>query len=393
MMGSPVMNSRYLPDMTSRENKAVSKEAKLLFEAQIDHLTGGSCAMGRTIKPAMIEWGFGATVTSIVKPVMHALQYGYCLATPPPMVKYNCSEWATLFQPLHFPEVGQCGASCENAQKSSATSLHKLEDDSGCDQVFSFQTQYNEMGFPVSFESPVVKACNERYSDAFHGATALPEVLRTAGMNWFEATALIQARTLRPSQSITEKLNDAKRKMGWPAPGVPVIALHYRAGDACLEEDVTLGRRCEPFSNEMQAVHEIAHKYGIRHIFLATDSDKAISEAAAYKNYTFMYLPQQRGGQNDVRQRVELDKALHMGLIDGCHEGIDALLDIYLLAQGDALVGKFSSNIDRVAYALMFAKGRAYAPFISLDNAWCFDFGVASRVDATGSNISKKFYC
>lgn len=187
--------------------------------------------------------------------------------------------------------------------------------------------------------------------------------------------------------------------MGWPPEGTPVLSLHYRAGDACLEEQVTLGRKCEPFSASMAAANQLASKYGIRYIYLATDSAKLTSsgELSSYSNYTFLFAPTvSRGG---VRDHVELDKALHEGLIDGCQEGTESLLDIHMLAQGDALVSKFSSNMARVAYSLMYARKLGYAPFISMDNKWCFDFGVASRVDASdtangGQGADHKlFYC
>ena len=81
------------------------------------------------------------------------------------------------------------------------------------------------------------------------------------------------------------------------------------------------------------------------------------------------------------------------GLIDGCEEATESLLDIRLLGLGDALVGKFSSNIARVAYSLIFARRRAYMPFISLDNEWCFDFGVRSRPGTTDATAKDLFYC
>jgi hypothetical protein len=49
----------------------------------------------------------------------------------------------------------------------------------------------------------------------------------------------------------------------------------------------------------------------------------------------------------------------------------DYLVDQLLLASGDALVGKFTSNIDRVAYALMAGGSHCLVPYISLDSAWC----------------------
>ena len=55
--------------------------------------------------------------------------------------------------------------------------------------------------------------------------------------------------------------------------------------------------------------------------------------------------------------------------------GEEALMDVMLLRDTDALVGKFSSNLDRLAIALMAARrGGCVPPFVSLDWAWCFDF-------------------
>ena len=85
--------------------------------------------------------------------------------------------------------------------------------------------------------------------------------------------------------------------------------------------------------------------------------------------------------------------AQHDGLIDGCSEGVDTMIDIGLLAQAQFLVGKFSSNIDRVAYSMMVAQTGMYQPFISLDNAWCFDFGVSSRVDVSNPSNPKTYFC
>ena len=78
--------------------------------------------------------------------------------------------------------------------------------------------------------------------------------------------------------------------------------------------------------------------------------------------------------------------------VDGFGEGWAAALDLLLLAEGVALVGKFTSNMDRIAYALMSAaNGRnCLRPFVSLDAAWCFDFGVhGSGMGLNGT----KFQC
>ena len=50
-----------------------------------------------------------------------------------------------------------------------------------------------------------------------------------------------------------------------------------------------------------------------------------------------------------------------------------------LLARCDAFVGKFTSNMDRLVFALMSGRrGGCVPPYASIDSRWCFDFGVRS---------------
>merc|ERR1712113_725498 len=68
----------------------------------------------------------------------------------------------------------------------------------------------------------------------------------------------------------------------------------------------------------------------------------------------------------------------------------DATIEVLLLAECDAFVGKFTSNLFRLAYSLRAAKCNCAAPFISLDAPWCFDFGLREgrnfRVAGAGYN-------
>ena len=52
-----------------------------------------------------------------------------------------------------------------------------------------------------------------------------------------------------------------------------------------------------------------------------------------------------------------IDNLLRNGKVDGYAEGWAAALDLLLLGESAALVGKFTSNLDRIAYALMSARG------------------------------------
>ena len=64
--------------------------------------------------------------------------------------------------------------------------------------------------------------------------------------------------------------------------------------------------------------------------------------------------------------------------------------DLFLLAACDGFVGKFTSNVARLAFALgnAWKGGDCVAPFDSLDATWCADFG-----RLTGDSVNGKFLC
>jgi hypothetical protein len=69
------------------------------------------------------------------------------------------------------------------------------------------------------------------------------------------------------------------------------------------------------------------------------------------------------------------------------------IANMLLLASTDMLVGKFTSNVFRIAFQLMSAQSARSGctkPYISLDSPWCFDFRVISGVN-TGER--KLFMC
>ena len=89
------------------------------------------------------------------------------------------------------------------------------------------------------------------------------------------------------------------------------------------------------------------------------------------------------------RQVHYSDGSLKDGSFDSYLEAQAVLTDLLFLSEGDLFVGKFTSNIDRIAYALMAARHNFLVPFISLDSTWCLDFG--RKVGRTSRG--KLFYC
>ena len=133
----------------------------------------------------------------------------------------------------------------------------------------------------------------------------------------------------------------------------------------------------------------------MRHVFLATDSAAVVGAARRRFARTGLALLYQKNVS--VRARGDaagggglIDNLLRNGKVDGYAEGWAAALDLLLLGESAALVGKFTSNLDRIAYALMSARGGCLRPYVSLDAAWCFDFGV--RGSGVGLN-GTRFQC
>jgi hypothetical protein len=62
------------------------------------------------------------------------------------------------------------------------------------------------------------------------------------------------------------------------------------------------------------------------------------------------------------------------------------IANMLLLGATDMLIGKFTSNVFRIAFQLMVAQSPAghMKPFISLDSPWCSDYFLHSGVGQDG---------
>ena len=172
----------------------------------------------------------------------------------------------------------------------------------------------------------------------------------------------------------------------------PRLSMHIRRGDSCGgREAVRTGRRCAPASEYAVAAGKLAASFGFRSLLVATDSDSALDELRRA-------LPTTPGwprdapvlARNDSQRRDDI--RLHMnhietawqegGEIEPWQEFYSFLVDVLLLAEGDGFVGKFTSNIDRIVYALMAGRAGCHRPYVSLDAAFCFG-GWGLSIDST----------
>ena len=417
-------NDHFLPPRAHDQCRQ-SKAGKRLSE-RIARLASPECKMDRALKPRAIEFGFGATLFSLFKPMLHALKNDYCVVNPSGLSRYRnlkeCSggwpsllqefspnrpEYNPIYRDLDFVTHTYWGPRLVMANSPEMTpekaakltverqekyakmrhphraSLGAVDDTDPCARWFEAQSwtygyTTKGVGLPINF------ACDRLYSYSEHGSDVLPHEARDAGL--FMTVAHITKHILRPSAWVRGRIAAAKRRMGW-TPGLRMIGVHVRRGDSCLEARYDHGRKCSNFSEYMAHVERIADRYGIYNVYISTDSSDALAHLDKYPEYKFYYdKAAERGG---IRNRMKIEWGLALGKVDGCHEAADVIKDIILLSETDALVGKFSSNIDRLAYQLMSARsGDCYRPFISMDANWCFDYALPS-----GDNHGKLFLC
>jgi hypothetical protein len=377
--------SRFLPGRL--EEGQLNKETELQLLAELDLLASPTCEVAgqRPLQLTLLEWGFGATLNSLVKPVLHALKNTYCLKEPVDFFKFDCAGgWKELFSPLSQYSSGD---------NSSRITLKPTKNKSSksCAHMFRRNGGYDQHGRPISFWRPSYQKCMELYSHRKFGTAMLPAKYRHMGH--FALVSTMLGWLLRPSVSIQDRIRHEKHAMQWPSTGTPVLGIHFRAGDSCIETEKNLGRQCDAFDEYMREAELMRHKYNVTYIYLATDSDSLIGSSLAdmYPGWTFLYVKDMsRGGE---RNRESVDTLLLSRRLDGCEEARNSLLDILLLSDCDCFIGKFSGNLDRIAYSLMYARTHHRQPYVSLDNAWCFDFGVSSRPSGVNASDPQLYYC
>ena len=74
--------------------------------------------------------------------------------------------------------------------------------------------------------------------------------------------------------------------------------------------------------------------------------------------------------------------------VDASSAAAGVVDDLALLGRCDAYVGKFTSNLDRIAYSLLAARSGCLKPIVSLDSLWCHDWS-----NRAGQSLFGSFVC
>ena len=207
--------------------------------------------------------------------------------------------------------------------------------------------------------------------------TKLAALFGHRGKFWLIAQQM--SYVFRLSAKFAARVEALKATIGYAH---PIIGMQVRHGDTCRVREV-----CWPLAAFMEQARRMKAKYGVKTIFLATDSEKVAAEAKSKYGGEFTIVQQEMDRSKfDLDTRSEALKHLHPGWntgpgnLDTIHaaglsnSNVDVetiLTDVELLAQADYLISAFSTNVARLAYELMVARRGCASPFISLDIPWC----------------------
>ena len=180
----------------------------------------------------------------------------------------------------------------------------------------------------------------------------------------------------------------------------PMLGVHLRRGDSCdLSDSLKRGRVCSHGAEYAKEVAELIVRYGFRSVFAASDSEDAVRELraalATAHGGIMRHVPVLVSGldaNSTVRDdKVRQAKSVETGLTDGTFNAFSefksVLTDLVLLSECEGFVGKFTSNLDRIAYSRMTARSGCHRPYVSLDAPWCFERKGVSPIGA------KEFGC
>jgi hypothetical protein len=324
------------------------------------------------------KWGFGSYFTSL----MGGARKNYAKGVMP---SNSPLPDALLRRPL--PNVTTSDHSLERGMKrlfsSSACATRMLT----CFLTPLTQADTADNARPPSVDK---RACAKLHTPCENGTIGskvqkqeATEQLKRGGLFWNVAAQA--SRMLRPSSALAKLLVDERVAMGLPStPSAPswnrlrpMLGMHMRHGDSC-RDGVRTGRICSAAEVYARAAAEMAAQYKYRSLFVATDSDGALAAlraslpAAGWPTDAPVFVRRDRQRKDVNRRAKRVESQFADGSIDSWSEFYSFIVDVLLLGDSDGLVGKFTSNMDRVAYALMAGRVSAYRPYISLDSAWCF---------------------
>uniref|UniRef100_A0A7S0EQH3 Alpha-(1,6)-fucosyltransferase N- and catalytic domain-containing protein n=1 Tax=Hanusia phi TaxID=3032 RepID=A0A7S0EQH3_9CRYP len=207
----------------------------------------------------------------------------------------------------------------------------------------------------------------------------VPPRYKKHGILWWRAVQMEYILRLNEETRREVDLDNVKRSINYTH---PIIGLHVRRGDSC---HTTLRRnKCVPLSRHLEHVRAMASRYNISKVFVATDDTQVVKELSrAEPQLSFISIQSYDRTSLQSGDAVWLENRLGAGELSGHELTLFTLRDLMLLAQADAIVGHFSSNLSRLAFLRSLARHGHAVPYASVDGPWCFHWRMCCQVSAS----------
>mmetsp|Transcript_11660 Transcript_11660/g.14064 ORF Transcript_11660/g.14064 Transcript_11660/m.14064 type:complete len:459 (-) Transcript_11660:154-1530(-) len=371
----------FTPDLSKVDNHCSDVES-VTFQQHLKKLGNpAECIVGNQLTTDNVGYGLGSVINSWTKPFMFAISSKLSFWSPP-LGSYvdgkglgrgdrcKMDSMACFFQPLSKCEmepklIGEKPGCWNSDVLPRRKCINKvIAENRSLDKQSLMNQKLDENGYPKN----------------------VPIQWRHNGHFWY-TSQLLHYMLGRPNRNFHGSLERVKQSSGFNEAPRPMLSLHVRRGDSCDSyQEESKKRRCDSLSYYMkEAVIPLAKKYGIKSIFLATDDADTIAQANHYPQFTWVYVEEQ---DRSKVKKLKWEANLKNGVMDNYGEAQAALTDLHLLSLGDAFVGKFTSNLDRIAYSMLVGRKQGLAPYVSLDSNWCSDWG-----RKTGRSKFGEFYC
>ncbi|EKX54513.1 hypothetical protein GUITHDRAFT_132225 [Guillardia theta CCMP2712] len=230
----------------------------------------------------------------------------------------------------------------------------------------------------------------------------VPPIYAREGKGNFWFVSILTGFVLNVRPRVSQRVEEELQRLGLSS---SFVGVQIRRGDACGQT-----RPCLELSIYVEAIQELAGRYDLKSVYLATDDPNAVVEVTDMIGGTRLMNLQLEGavaplGLHVVSQMMDRSftssntvacahlanegvRTLSMQAELGCEWIEDKLLradpdrkddhamavmvDVEILARSSAFVGTFTSALSRVALQLSFARTQQLKPFISLDIPWCW---------------------
>lgn len=344
-----------------------------------------SCAIERDLNNILYmeppECGIGCTISFMIKPLLYAIKHEMKIAVPG-------SLWLRGEKPTNFKDCKTFSCLFKNFANNTCTkSIHK--------QFIKRSVNQDDVEFfdSLSFQN---LGSDEIFDDA-----------KSNGVFWYVANMV--RFILEPSFLLSNHISNVVKELDLTNTDYqPVLALHVRMGDSCSDpKKHEKGRNCDTIESYLPYVRDLVSEFGFKSVYLATDSLDAVEFVKTKKPLNVKWLVNEAVDRRKYRvfdEAKSSDELSIEGILFGNKKLRDAGFTPFteflefmtdLLIIGDytqGLVGKFTSNMDRIAAALLATKydqDKCYRPLVSIDSFWCADFMVKSGTSFDG----RSFYC